>query len=183
MRWTVTALTSGHSLAATFHHQVAQKRLEALRDQANAMQGHILQGDVWSAHLPFVDAYFVLDSTVKVIALEREREKVVTSFDELSKPLKKNNFQTFKPGVEYAPYALRHPYLRISCERVLSVDMRSARCAPRSWNADPFWDPFFPKFNGAYTCVSARWCQRGKTQELNRGSVGAGTSVQRPRRE
>jgi hypothetical protein len=119
MKRTVTALppTSEHSSYATFHDQVAQKRLEALRDQATAMQGHILQGDVWSAHLPFVDAYFALEPTVKVIALEREREKVVTSFDELSKPLKKNNFQTFKPGVEYAPYALCCPYRHICGER------------------------------------------------------------------
>jgi len=110
MQWMVTALPSHPPHIRSLRlvsspNQVAQKRLEALRDQASAMQGHILEGDVWSAHLPFVDAYFALDSSVKVIALEREREKVVTSFDELSKPLKKNNFQTFKPGVEYAPYA------------------------------------------------------------------------------
>ena len=69
---------SAHSFSATrfFTGQVAQKRLEALRDQASAMQGHILEGDVWSAHLPFVDAYFALDSSVKVIALEREREAI-----------------------------------------------------------------------------------------------------------
>jgi hypothetical protein len=80
----------------------------------------VLQGDVWSAHLPYVDAYLALDPTVKVIALERERDKVATSFDELSKPLKKNNFQSYKPGAD--------------------------------WRVDPFWDPFFPKYNGELPC-------------------------------
>mmetsp|Transcript_12316 Transcript_12316/g.14723 ORF Transcript_12316/g.14723 Transcript_12316/m.14723 type:complete len:439 (+) Transcript_12316:152-1468(+) len=56
-------------------------------------------GDVWSAHLPYVEAYVKYDPSIKVVILERERQKVIESFDK--KTSGRNHWQTWHKGAEW----------------------------------------------------------------------------------
>ena len=58
---------------------IAKDRIDFYK-QVRERHGDVLIGDVWSTHLPYVEAYIALDPTVKVVVLERNREAVVKSF-------------------------------------------------------------------------------------------------------
>ena len=71
-------------------------------------KGNVIAGDVWSAHLPYVEAYLQLHPTTKIVALERNRSKVVVSFDRLTNrtldpEASKNHWQPWQEGARCAP--------------------------------------------------------------------------------
>jgi hypothetical protein len=74
-------------------------------------KGNIITGDVWSAHLPYVEAYLQLHPATKIVALERNRTKVVVSFDRLTNRTlhpeeSKNHWQPWHEGAKCAPILL-----------------------------------------------------------------------------
>lgn len=97
--------------------QIAAARLQFMRGQVES-RGRVLTGDVWSAHLPYVDTLLHMDRTIKIVALERNRSKVVTSFERHTNhstaTLSTNHWQKWQEG--------------------------------SPWKQDTVWDPFFPKF-------------------------------------
>ncbi|KAK3280037.1 hypothetical protein CYMTET_12106 [Cymbomonas tetramitiformis] len=76
--------------------EIAERRIRYLRNEPG---DPLLVGDVWSAHLPYIDAYIKLAPETKVIALERDRTKVVESFD--AKTPGRNHWQDWYEGARW----------------------------------------------------------------------------------
>ena len=74
----------------------------------------MLTGDVWSAHLPYVDTLLHMDRTIKIVALERNRSKVVTSFERHTNhstaTLSTNHWQKWQEGSPYVSSLLPPPF-------------------------------------------------------------------------
>ena len=62
--------------------------------QVERLGMHSIVGDVWSAHLPYVEGYIAANPAVSIVVVERDRAAVISNFDKKTSPreTKRGNF-------------------------------------------------------------------------------------------
>jgi len=89
---------------------LVKSRVAAYRSM-RGQYGNMLVGDVWSAHLPYIEAYINEDPSIKVIVLERDREGVVQSFmKKTSVDVLRNHWMPWEEGVGWEKDDMWDPF-------------------------------------------------------------------------